>query len=429
MRFLAANFGKIAILLAFITGSIASASDDAPVRYTVRKGDNLITLGERYLLNPQSYKLVQHQNRIADPHAIPIGKILLIPRSLLKYRPASAKLISVRGQVLARSENAVVGQVLPEGADISTGPSSFATILLDDGSRISLPSNSNVRISRLRSYVLGGSLDYDFDIAKGGVRSSVVKHKTGDDRYRVRTPKAVSAVRGTDFQSRYDPDSGSDFAEVVEGALAVEAGPGVSRALPAGNGLAVKAGGGVITEALLAPPSLNEPGKTQAEKIVRFNAKEAGGVRYTIASDAGFIEQVADTIAIDGKAEFAELANGNYFIRARAISANGIQGIPATFAFKRRLNGVTASVGQGEDGYAFRWIGEGEGVQRFHFQLFRNATDQIAMVDEAGLSSDRISLSDLPPGEYFWRVGVVQYLEGEVGINWTPLEKLSVSAS
>jgi len=415
--------------LAFVTGSIASASDDAPVRYTVRKGDNLIMLGERYLLNPQSYKIVQQQNRIPNPHAIPIGKILVIPRSLLKYRPASAKLISVRGQVLASSGSVSVGQSLQEGTDISTGPSSFATMLLDDGSRISLPSNSNIRISRLRSYVLGGSLDYDFDIAKGGLRSSVVKHKTGDDRYQVRTPKAVSAVRGTDFQSRYEVESGSDFAEVVEGALAVEAGSNAALALPAGNGLTVDAGGGVITEALLAPPSLNTPGKTQAEKIVRFDAKEPGVVRYTIASDAGFIEQVADTIAPDGKAEFAELANGNYFIRARAISANGIQGIPATFAFKRRLNGVTASVGQGEDGYAFRWTGEGEGVQRFHFQLFRNATDQIAMVDEAGLSSDRITLSDLPPGEYFWRVGVVQYLEGEVGINWTPLEKLSVSAS
>ena len=429
MRFLAANFGKIAILLAFITGSVAYASDDAPVRYTVRNGDNLITLGERYLLNPQSYKIVQQQNRISNPHTIPVGKVLAIPRSLLKYRPASAKLISVRGQVLASSETAAVGQVLREGTDIRTGPSSFATMLLDDGSRISLPSNSNVRISRLRSYVLGGSLDYDLDIAKGGVRSSVVKHKTGDDRYQVRTPKAVSAVRGTDFQSRYDPDSGSDFAEVVEGALAVEAGSSAPLALPAGNGLAVKASGGVVTEALLAPPSLNEPGKTQAEKIVRFAADNVSGIRYTIAADAGFIEQVADTIATDGKAEFAGLANGNYFVRARAISANGIQGIPATFAFKRRLNGVIASVGQGEDGYAFRWTGEGEGVQRFHFQLFRNATDQIAMVDEAGLSSDRITLSDLPPGDYFWRVGVVQYLEGEVGINWTPLEKLSVSAS
>ena len=298
MRFLAAGFSKIAVLLAFILAPMASASDDAPIRYTVRKGDNLITIGERYLHNSQSYKIVQRHNRISNPHAIPIGKILVISRSLLKYRPANAKLISVRGQVLANSASASVGQVLPEGTNISTGPSSFVTMLLDDGSRISLPSNSNVRISRLRSYVLGGSLDYDFNIAKGGVRSSVVKQKSGDDRYQVRTPKAVSAVRGTDFQSRYDPDNGSDYAEVVEGALAVEAGSSKTRSLPAGNGLAVRKGGGVVTEALLPPPSINEPGKPQAKKIVRFATDNPGGVRYTIATDAGFIEQVADTIAI-----------------------------------------------------------------------------------------------------------------------------------
>jgi hypothetical protein len=429
MRFLSNGFSVFAILLAGIFASTASASDDAPIRYTMRKGDNLISLGERYFRSRQSYKVVQQQNRIADPYAIPIGKVIVIPRSLLKFRPANAKLISVRGQVIAGSGIASVGQTLHEGSDISTGPASFATMLLDDGSRISLPSNSNIRISRLRSYVLGGSLDYDFDIARGGVRSSVAKHKSSDDRYQMRTPKAVSAVRGTDFQSRFDPESGSDFAEVVEGGLAVNAVSGVARLLPAGNGLAITPTGGVITEALLSPPPLREPGKTQADRVVRFDADNSGSVRYTIAADAGFIEQVADTIAPDGKAEFADLTNGNYFVRARAISENGIQGMPATFAFKRRLNGVSASAGQGDDGYAFRWIGEGEGTQRFHFQLFRNATDKIAMVDEAGLSGDRVTISDLPPGNYFWRVGVVQYLDGEVGINWTPLEKLSVSDS
>jgi hypothetical protein len=408
---------------------VAASNDDAPISYTVRQGDTLITLGARYFRSPEHYKIVQQQNRIADPHKVPVGKILTIPRNILKFKPAGAKLISVRGQVLASAAAASVGQVLQEGTAIITGASSFATMLLDDGSRISLPSNSNIRIRRLRSYVLGGSLDYDFDIARGGIRSLVAKHKQGDDRYQVRTPKAVSAVRGTDFQSRFDPDAGSDFAEVVEGGLSVDAGSGASRTLPAGNGLAVKMGGGVITEALLTPPALQQPGKTQAEKIVRFVSDTPSGVRYTVAADAGFVEQVADMIAPDGKAEFAELANGNYFIRARAISDNGIQGIPATYAFKRRLNGVSASAGQSDEGYAFRWIGEGAGTQRFHFQLYRNVTDQLAMVDEAGLSGDRVTLSDLPPGDYYWRVGVVQYLDGEVGINWTPLEKLSVAAS
>lgn len=414
----------IALLLA--SGN-AVASDNAPVRYQVRQGDTLISLGERYLRAPQSYKIVQKQNRIRDPHAIPVGTVLLIPRSALRFRPASARLISVRGQVLTGASPAAVGQNLSEGAEIATGAASFVTLQLDNGSRISLPSNSNVRIRRLRHYILGDSLDYDFDVARGGLRSSVNKLRSDDDRYQVRTPKAVSAVRGTDFQSRFDPAAGTDFAEVVDGGLSVAAGGGAVRPLPAGNGLAVQASGAVITEALLGPPALQQPGKTQSDPIVRFSAADAANVRYSIASDAGFVEQVADVITANGTAEFAGIANGNYFIRARAISAAGVQGLPATFAFKRRLNSVTASAGQDDFGFTFRWVGEGSGNQRFHFQLFRNATDQVPLVDEAGLTSDQVTISDLPASDYYWRVGVVQYLDNEVNINWTPLEKLTVS--
>jgi hypothetical protein len=409
--------------------SATASDDDAPVEYVVRKGDNLIALGKRYLATPISYRIVQRQNRISNPHAIPVGKTLRIPRNLLKYQPANARLISVRGQVTAAAAAASVGQILQEGSAISTGPSSFVTMLLDDGSRVSLPSNSDVRIRRLRRYVLGDSLDYDFDILKGGARSTVTKHKSSDDRYRVRTPKAVSAVRGTDFQSRFDADSDRDFAEVVEGGLSIAAGNADALSLPAGNGLAVQPGGEVIAEALLPPPPLSEPGRTQADGLVSFASDSQTAIRYTIAADAGFIEQVADIVAADGKASFGDIRNGNYFIRARAISSNGIQGMPATYVFKRRLNGVSASAGESDEGYVFRWLGEGEGTRRFHFQLFRDSTDQVAMVDEAGLSGDRITISDLPQGDYFWRVGAVQYLDGEVATNWTPLEKLSVSGN
>ncbi len=420
--------GALAIGLA-AAAPLSASADDGSVRYTVRKGDTLFRLADRYLTSRQLYRVVQKQNRIANPLAIPVGKVIVIPRNLLKFKLASAKLISVRGQVSAGNSPAAVGQVLQEGVEVTTGPSSFTTMLLDDGSRMSLPSNSNIRIRRLRSYALGGSLDYDFDIARGGVRSTVTKHKSSDDRYLVRTPRAVSAVRGTDFQSRFDPTSNNDFAEVIEGELSVDVGSAALRSLPAGNGLAVKAGGAIVTEALLAPPELSEPGKTQAEKVVRFRAAQPSPTRFIIAADSGFIEQVADIIAEDGQASFADIPNGNFFIRARAISKNGVQGMPATFAFKRRLNGVSATAGQSDEGYVFRWAGDGEGTQRFHFQLFRNATDSVAMVDEAGLASDRISISDLPKGDYFWRVGIVQYLDNEVSINWTPMEKLSVSGN
>jgi hypothetical protein len=410
-----------------VTAGATAQNEDTPVRYVVRKGDTLIALGNRYFQTPQSYKIVQRQNRIANPHAIPVGKILSIPRSLLKYRPASAEIIAVRGRVTQDNSAATMGQKLMEGTAITTGPSSFATMVLDDGSRISLPSNSAVRIRRLRTYLLGNILDYDFDVARGGIRSSVVKQKSPEDSYRVRTPKAVSAVRGTDFQSRFDADTQNDFAEVVEGGLSVETGGKNAKPLPAGNGLAVKADGGVITEALLAPPELDAPGKLQKDKIVRFAAVVPGPVRYTIATDSSFIEQIADSIAQDGKAEFTDLPNGNYFVRARAISAAGLQGIPTTFTFKRRLNSVTATAGQENDAFVFRWRAEGDGPQKFHFQLFRNAVTNVAMVDEAGLDSNMITLSDLPPADYYWRVGSTQYADDEATTSWTPIEKITVA--
>jgi hypothetical protein len=410
------------------TSPASARADDGPIEYIVRKGDTLISLGQRYFLSPQSYKMVAQQNQISNPHKIPVGKKLAIARHLLKFRAASAELIAVRGRVTLGESTAITGQKLQEGAAIATGPSSFATMMLDDGSRVSLPSNSAIRIRRLRTYVLGGILDYDFDVERGGVRSSVVKQKSTDDRYRVRTPKAVSAVRGTDFQSRFDPETQNDFAEVVEGALSVDAGGANARALPAGNGLAVTADGGVITEALLGPPEILQSGKLQSDDMVSFVAARAIPVRYTIAADSGFIEQIADSIAPDGKALFAGLADGNYFGRARAISATGIQGLPATFTFKRRLNSISGSAGKEDQGFVFRWRAEGSGLKRYHFQLFRNSTDSVAFVDEAGLDATMVTLSDLPPADYFWRVGSVQYGEAEVAISWTPLEKIAVSS-
>lgn len=431
MRIAGTAFLFSALLLAVMPVKAAD-NDDAPVRYVVRKGDTLIDLGNRYLARAESYKIVQRQNQIADPFALPVGKVLTIPRSLLKFKPASARLIAVRGQVLAGRSQASVGQILGEGTALRTAGSSFATLMLDDGSRVSLPSNTEIRIRRLRSYVLGGSLDYDFDVAKGGMQSAVIKHKSVDDRYQVRTPKAVSAVRGTDFQSRYDAAADKDFAEVVEGALAVAAGSSQPAALPAGNGLALVPGGKIIRETLLAAPSLVEPGRVQADPVVKFVANRAAGdnaYRVALAADAGFIDQIADVAVDQPEITFENLPNGNYFVRARAVSAAGIEGLPVTYAFKRRLNGVNATAGQSDDGYVFKWIGDGEGTRRFHFQLFRVSIKTLPIVDEAALDSDRILLSDLPPGEYHWRVGAVQYLDGEMATNWAPFEKLTVAPS
>jgi hypothetical protein len=418
------------LTLAFtIPPANAAAQSGEDIIYITKSGDTLIDIGQKYLTSAINYKIVQKKNNVANPRALTIGKKLYIPRTLLKYKIATARLLSVRGNVSVGGGPATVGQIVGEGATITTAAASFVTLGLGDGSRVSLPSNSGVNIRLLRNYTLGGALDYDFDLAKGGAQSRVVPLKSKDDRFRVRTPKAVSAVRGTDFQSRYDPQSNLDFAEVVEGALAVGMKTG-DMALPAGKGLSVNALGDALVEDLLPAPTLLDPGKIQVEPNILFSAKPLPGefgYRFTLSKDAGFMEQIADAIVAENHTEFSDIPNGNYFLRARAVSKSGLQGIPVTTSFKRRLNGVNASAGQGEDGYAFKWFSEGEGIKKFHFQLFRGSTSEVPVIDEPALAANEITMSDLAAGQYFWRVGSVQYLDGEASTNWTSFEKLDVA--
>ncbi len=75
----------------------------------------------------------------------------------------------------------------------------------------------------------------------------------------------------------------------------------------------------------------------------------------------GLSTRIADMTSADGMVEFDQLEDGNYFARFRSISPNGFEGLPQTYAFKRRLNSVSGSAGKGDVGYAFKWLGEGQG--------------------------------------------------------------------
>lgn len=424
-------WGLMVFLSALSQPAFAATEADGAIPYQIKKGDTLISIADRYLRTRSDYRILQSRNRIRDPLALPIGQMLMIDRNLMRFSPSQARVIAVRGQVNAAGQAARVDQRVNEGSRVVTAAGSFVTLQLENGSKISIPSNSDVTVRLLRRYVLGGNLDYDFVLAKGDIRSAVTPMGSSNDRYRVRTPKAVSAVRGTEFQSRYDPIGNQDFAEVIEGALAVDTGKTAALPVAAGNGLAINSSNAIVQEALLAAPNLIEPGKVQADPELVFvpqPSADASGYRVLLASDAGFTDQIADIRVKDEAARFASIPNGNYFVKTRAISANGIEGMPVTHGFKRRLNGVSASGGKADDGYRFKWSSEGEGVRRFHFQLFKTNPDGLPMIDEAGLTAFEIRISDLPAGTYFWRVGSVQYLDGELGINWTSFEKIAISA-
>lgn len=434
-------------LALFASGAMAQpASNGDRIEYVFKSGDTLYELAEKYFRKRGDYLIVQRQNRIANPRKISIGKRVTIPFRLLKYRPTEASLSAFRGKVSIASDGQQLtpakGLDIGEGSQIITAAGSFVTLSLEDGSRISMPSNSRVRITRLRHILLTDSVDYEFSVDNGRVRSKVVPFDRKQDRYRVRTPVAVSAVRGTDYRIRVDETSGTAYSETVEGSVDVAAGQDLgasnSVSVPAGQGAAATVTGELLTANLLDEPKLVDPAAVQSDPELRFEFQNATGqpgqikgYRMLISSDAGFVDIIDEKNSAAAVMQLPAIPDGRYFGKASAVAENGFEGLPTTFSFKRVLSTIGGTAGQGDFGYRFKWAGEGKGKRLYRFQLVPGDKTALPMIDEAGLTEDVLTLSDLPDGDYFWRIGVTQFSgdpeDPEPVEKWTEFEKLTVA--
>lgn len=415
----------------------ASTSAEDEISYVFRKGDTLYDLAGRYMEHRDNWRIVQQRNRIGNAHGIPPGTSIRIPTRLLKAEPLTARIIAFRGsgQLMPPSGASgplATGQVLGPGMRLSTDANSFATIELSNGSRITLPSNTRIRIAAMRRFVLTGSVDFDFLVEQGRIETGVTPLKNAADRYRIRTPIATAAVRGTSFRVGYDGAQSPSLTEVIEGTVGVGTG-NAPTAIPIeqGFGASASANGRIAREALLPPPELIEPGKVQVDPVVALRLSPVSGAQgyhVQIARDAGFVELEREATSSTPEVEFTDIPNGRWFLRATAIAQSGLEGMPESYAMRRVLTGLSASAEAGADGgWRFRWAGSGSGKRVYHFILRPEKPGAAALIDEAGLTTDAITLSDLPPGTYLWRVGVSQYEDGAETANWLPAQKLIVA--
>lgn len=405
------------------------------VRYQVRQGDNLFALARAYLRNIGDYRAVQRLNHVADPLAVPVGRSLTIPRALLRYKPIEAHVLAWRGDVRivrgGQPAPLAIDAVVREGDAIETGANAFISLGLPDDSVVALPSQSQLRVARLRQYALAGAVERQFDVLAGRARAVVTPLKE-QDRFRVVTPSAVSAVRGTELRVAWDPKAERGATEVLEGHVAVD---GSSRAVmvDAGRGVVAGRDGPGEPVALLSAPKLVRPGAVQDGDALSFTVDPlAGATRYhvQVARDAGFVDVVGEAeggplVSLPGVEE------GGWFVRASAIDGNGLEGMVRTYSFKRRQNVVATETARRKSGryqeYLFRWRASGTGTLQYRFQLYRGEAEGVPIIDEVGLTRRGLVVTDLPPGTYKWRVQTLQFVEGEVNQKWSPAEELTIS--
>lgn len=406
-----------ALSLGVVSASVAQTTrgqDDGTIRYVVRSGDTLYDLAQTNFVRVSDYRSVQRLNRVANPRRMAVGRTLVIPTDLLKSEPIQARIVSFRGDVQLSGGTLATGAALGEGAVISTGANAFLRFSLPDGGHVTIPSQSRVRVARLRRIILNGAIDHELSVETGRAESRAAPVLPAG-RFRVRTPVSVSAVRGTDFRVAYVPAREAGSTEVLEGVVGVSDADLSDEVRVSAREAAAEREGVIRIVPLLPAPALAQPDKPQTETDLSFAVTPQTGAaayRGRMATDAGFIDSFLETDSNIGASTlaFPAVEDGVYFLRLTALSEEGVEGVPTAYSFVRlsnRLGGLAASV----DGvawdrrYKFRWEAQGAGVPVFRFQLRRvDGEAETVVVDEADLAASELTLTGLPSGVYNWRV-------------------------
>lgn len=407
----------------------SAQAQESVVELTVTRTDTLIGLSRQVLINPQAWREVALLNKLRNPNRISSGQVLRIPQRLLRSSPTPAKLVSVVGDVRIDGAAGVLGGEVNEGQKLETSEGASAVLAMADGSRLRVPPSSLAEVASSRTYggrgaALGAEAGTDgwFAGALRVLRGSVEVFATKVLRAKpleVITPTAVVGVRGTQFRVGFDEAaSASTRLEVIEGVVRLDAGNQTA-------GVDLRAGFGAVNDAsraaprvarLLEAPDLGAVPELFERPLVRFKpAAPADVLRVQVAEDSAFDRIVSDQRVPAGTdVRIAGLEDARWYLRARRIDDQGIEGFDTTRAFVLKARpeppvyrspraDAKQSIGTVEFAWAFN-------VQapRARLQVARDEAFKTVLFERENLADAALSAPFDAAGVYHWRLASVR---------------------
>ncbi len=410
----------------------STCAQDTMVDFVVGRADTLIGLSSSVLVSPTAWREVARINRLPNPNRIVAGQRLRIPTRLLRSEPVDATFLSVSGDVRSGDAPAVAGAPIGEGRSVQTGPTGSAVIALADGSRLRLPPSSLAQVVASRNYGERQPAATEAHATANGpshwfagtlrlLRGSVEVFAAKVLRARpleVVTPTAVIGVRGTQYRVGLDDDAnGRTRAEVLEGAVRLDAASAVVGAdVPSGYGAAIDAGASppkVVR--LLSAPDLSKLPERFERPIVRFTLDETAPLRVQVASDSGFDKVVVDQqVGAGSEVRIVGLDDSLWFMRARRIDAQGIEGLDAShpFLLKARpeppaYRTPRANAKQTVGAIEFTWA-PNVGAPRARLQIALDTAFTRLVFDQDNIDAARQRAEIAEPGSYHWRLASIR---------------------
>ena len=416
------------ILLSLLLYSVSFASFAAnDWIYTIKPGDNLWNLSENFLVDMRYWRRLQRLNGISDPNHMPPGSKLRIPLKWTQIKPSDAAVLEFSGDVsvtIAGSANkqpVTPGMLLKTGDEIQTGSESSATLEFDDGSRLILREESDLKLEKLESYGDEDVFNTQLKLKRGRTDNEVNPYKKPGSRFEIRTPSATAAVRGTVYRVAV-PDQTTMTTEVIEGKVDVANDIGKT-GVPGGYGTVAKRGEPPTPPViLLAAPDLSKVPDLIERLPLRFKLPEienARSYRIQITMDPTFQSLDYDGISPTASAKIAELPDGKYLMKVRGIDDKDLEGFDSSHSFilnakpEAPFPVVPKPEGAVPVGHSdFSWS-KSEGISSYHFQLADNTAFDHPVVNTTDIKGSTINITQsLTPGKWYWRVAAIDSVEG-----------------
>lgn len=384
------------------------------ITYYAQAGDTLTSIAQRYTSRSDHWAELGKINRINRDVSIPIGAAILIPTELLGDDAINAQVVALAGQVRARVAGGhdrmlAIGATLEEGVEIDTGPNSFLTIALPDSTRIAVPSNSRVKLARLRATRYTGSPRTEVVLLRGRIESRVAPLDAIKGKFEVRTPHTVAGVRGTRF--RVGLLDNATATTVLSGRVAVGKTAADTRVLvPATGNISSAAAVAPAVDLLPAPRIVAPESGTlyRAAQVALVPLAGAAAYHVQISTDQDAQNVIAESRASAPYVTLGGVHDGDYFMHVSAIDRAGLQGLVASAPFRLRRRAAAAGAPYIErSDYAsvtLRWNMPPD--SKAHLQVARDP-DFSWLIHSATTDAAQATLPRPPFGTYYARVQIV----------------------
>ncbi|MFH1723185.1 MAG: LysM peptidoglycan-binding domain-containing protein [Elusimicrobiota bacterium] len=320
---------------------------------TVRPGDTLWSISQRYLKDPKRWNMILRYNKLptSDPTIALPGMTLKVPKSLIKEQLRAATLVEVRRKVLHRKKNTPSWDSADQGMDIFDGDGlrtrdrSWARVKFFGGSVLILDPNSMAILKAPRM------ADHDLFLKRGVIHATVSRVVTPSARVipKDRDTKYTARVLD-DLSTRVQVYKGAADVQDLKGAKTVEVPAGYYTDVPLDEAPSVPVTIPKVDAALKAEIADFAPGA--GDSIVKVRQFGSGGARVPGGSLAGQLESVSvgipvaafqlqiardrafQRVVFEDKFDAyqpmdlrrANLADGDYWIRVAAIDLLGERG-------------------------------------------------------------------------------------------------------